>query len=401
MRSRFFADYPTAWTICPMRFLLAFAQGGLLSPLLPLFHETFQVGYGELGLLTSMAGVSCVIMDIAATSFLSHLPLLSMLFSGIALTVLGLLGCLLAPDFYWLVGAQVLLGFGNGMTRLAGLTAVVTATPRHALGRASNLLEFSAIAGLAISPSLSGLLASVWHWKAAFAVALVFVGAALSWVIGTRQALLDGMHRRESKEVLSTRSAADVLSQAERPRRVPRLRGITIAYIATFMMSFVWAGFISTAMPLFGGEEVGIPTATLGLVFTAGLLMDLVLLLPLGWLSDRLEYRLVLTPALFLMAGALAWLPGAANLGGLLLVSVCLHTSFAAWGMPSAALAVLTQGERLTRTMGFYRLLIDGAVVIAPWLVGVLIEHFGYAFPSLLTASLVAGTALLVLWGMR
>ena len=39
-----------------MRFLLAFAQGGLLSPLLPLLRETFQVSPGELGLLTSMPG---------------------------------------------------------------------------------------------------------------------------------------------------------------------------------------------------------------------------------------------------------------------------------------------------------------------------------------------------------
>ena len=58
------AAYPAAWTICPMRFLLAFAQGGLLSPLLPLLRETFQVDYGELGLLISMFGLSRVAMDL-------------------------------------------------------------------------------------------------------------------------------------------------------------------------------------------------------------------------------------------------------------------------------------------------------------------------------------------------
>ena len=43
-------------------------------------------------------------------------------------------------------------------------------------------------------------------------------------------------------------------------------------------------------------------------MFTAGLLADLLLLLPIGWLSDRLEARVVLTPALLLMAGALAYM---------------------------------------------------------------------------------------------
>ena len=40
-----------------MRFLLAFAQGGLLSPLLPLLRETFRVSPGELGLLTQNASI--------------------------------------------------------------------------------------------------------------------------------------------------------------------------------------------------------------------------------------------------------------------------------------------------------------------------------------------------------
>jgi hypothetical protein len=34
MKSHPLAAYPAAWTICPMRFLLAFAQGGVLSPVL-------------------------------------------------------------------------------------------------------------------------------------------------------------------------------------------------------------------------------------------------------------------------------------------------------------------------------------------------------------------------------
>jgi len=171
--------------------------------------------------------------------------------------------------------------------------------------------------------------------------------------------------------------------------------------MATFVLSFIWSGFVSTALPLFGGEVVGISTSTLGLVFTAGLLVDLILLLPIGWLSDRLEGRVVLTPALLLMAGALAYLPQATSLGGLFVVSICLHTGFAAWGMPSAVLALCTPRERLARTMGIYRLLVDGAVVIAPWLVGTLIGLYGYDLPAWLTAALVALTALLVGQGLR
>jgi hypothetical protein len=51
--------------------------------------------------------------------------------------------------------------------------------------------------------------------------------------------------------------------------------------------------------------------------------------------------------------------------------------------------------------MGIYRFLVDGAVVIAPWLIGTLIGQYGYGLPARLAAGGVALTAVLVARGMR
>ena len=112
-----------------MRFLLAFAQGGILSPLLPLLRETFDVGYGELGLLISMFGLSRVAMDIMAAYLLSWIPLFRLLSLGIMITGFGSLLCALAPGFYWLVSTRVLVGLGVSITTLAGLTVIIESTP--------------------------------------------------------------------------------------------------------------------------------------------------------------------------------------------------------------------------------------------------------------------------------
>ncbi len=385
-----------------MRFLLAFAQGGVLSPLLPLLRETFHVGYGELGLLISMFGLSRVAMDIMAAYLLSHTALFRLLLSGIMITGSGSLLCAFAPGFYWLVSARVLVGLGISITTLAGLTVIIESTPLTAQGRANNLLEFSAIGGSAVSPTLSGLMASLIHWRAAFALGTLFVVGAFAWVIFTREALED------DTRTLIRKSASDDEAMPTRApptdkvgAHPPHTTAILIAYGATFILSFTWSGFLSTAIPLYGGEVVGVPTSTLGLVFTAGLLVDLALLLPVGWLSDRLDYRIVLAPAMLLMAVILAWFPQAHGLWGLLLVSVGMHTSFAAWGMPSAALAQLAHGEPLRRTMGVYRFLVDGAVVVAPWLIGTLIGRYGYELPAWITATGVLLTAVLVTRGLQ
>jgi predicted MFS family arabinose efflux permease len=373
------AAYPAAWTICPMRFLLAFAQGGVLSPLLPLLRETFQVSYGELGLLISMFGLSRVTMDIIAAYLLSRLTLFTLLLQGIVIAGVGSLLCALAPGFYWLVGARVLVGLGVSITTLAGLTAIIETTPLTAQGRANNLLEFSAIGGSAVSPTLSGLIATAIHWRAAFALATVFVVGAFVWVFFTRQALEEetrGLTRKRGRDDEAPSTAAP--TAVMRPTRSRQIRAMLIAYVATFMLSFTWSGFLSTALPLYGGEIVGLPAATLGMIFTAGLLADLALLLPVGWLSDRLDYRVVLAPAMLLMAVTLAWFPQAKTLWALVLISIGIHTSFAAWGMPSAALAQLSRGTGLRQAMGIYRFLVDGAcchstlvdrhVDRAPWL---------------------------------
>lgn len=392
--------YPAAWAICPTRFLLGFAQGGLLSPLLPLLRETFDVSYSELGLLTSAFGLSAVGMDLIATGFFNRRPLLQVLLQGIVVAGLGLLGCALAPSFYWMVAARALLGFGVSMARFALLTVMVTATPPTAQGQAHNLLEFSAIAGSTVSPTLSGLLAVFVHWRAAYSVAVVFIVAAFAWVVYTRDALAKAM------QITATPHTSHLDSQPvsvdARPSTVSQdTRAMLIAYLAAFVLSFIWGGFVSTALPLYAGEVVGLSTSTLGLVLTAGLVVDLLLLLPIGWLSDRFQSRTVLAPALSLLAAALLWLPQSSHVWGLLLVSLGLHAGFAAWGMPSAVLAMLSQGHRLTRSMAWYRLLVDSAAVIAPWLIGLLIERAGYGSPSLCTAVVVALTAFCVAWGMR
>src|SRR5262245_25641345 len=226
-----------ARTIYPMRFLLAFAQGGLLSPLLPLLRETFRVSPGELGLLTSMSGLSSVVMDIIAAYLLQRRPLLSLLLQGIGLSGVALLGSILASGFYWLVAAQMLLGFGLGITRVASLMVVVTGTPRTEQGRANNLLEFSAIAGLALSPTLSGLTASLLHWRAAFALATVFVAGAFGWVLYTRQALAEAVGASTSRYNPEAPAAARSAQRPEAPAAAASHPGaIGIAYVATFVL---------------------------------------------------------------------------------------------------------------------------------------------------------------------
>jgi hypothetical protein len=202
-------------------------------------------------------------MDLIAAYLLQRRPLLSLLLQGIGLAGVALLGSMLAPGFYWLVAAQMLLGFGLGITRVACLMVIVTGSPRAVQGRANNLLEFSAIAGLTLSPTISGLAASLLHWRAAFALATVFVAGAFGWVLYTRQSLAEAVGASTGRHNLDMPTAARPAQRPESPAATAvHTRVVGIAYMAAFVLSFIWSGFIATALPLFGGEVVGISTST-------------------------------------------------------------------------------------------------------------------------------------------
>lgn len=89
--------------------------------------------------------------------------------------------CGLAPTIYWLIAFRALQGVGAGMM-MAVPYAILTATfPPQERGRALGINAISISAGLAIGPTLGGLLTSLWGWRLAFLINIPVGIAGLLW----------------------------------------------------------------------------------------------------------------------------------------------------------------------------------------------------------------------------
>ncbi|TDA66889.1 MAG: MFS transporter [Clostridia bacterium] len=87
--------------------------------------------------------------------------------------------CGLAPTIYWLIAFRALQGIGAGMM-MAVPYAILTATfPPQERGRALGINAISISAGLAIGPTLGGLLTSLWSWRLAFLINIPIRNPAL------------------------------------------------------------------------------------------------------------------------------------------------------------------------------------------------------------------------------
>lgn len=91
--------------------------------------------------------------------------------------------CGLAPTVHWLIVSRAVQGIGAGMMMsvpFAILTAVFQPQER---GRALGINAISVSAGLALGPTLGGLLTSLWTWRLIFLINIPIGIAALLWAI--------------------------------------------------------------------------------------------------------------------------------------------------------------------------------------------------------------------------
>ncbi len=101
--------------------------------------------------------------------------------AGLASFVLASGLCGLAPSIHWLIAFRALQGIGAGMMMSVPFAILTAVFPPHERGRALGINAISISAGLALGPTLGGLLTSLWSWRLAFLINIPIGIAGLLW----------------------------------------------------------------------------------------------------------------------------------------------------------------------------------------------------------------------------
>ena len=102
---------------------------------------------------------------------------------GLACFVLTSGLCGLAPTIYWLIIFRAIQGIGAGMTMAVPYAILTAVFQPHERGRALGINAISISAGLALGPTLGGLLTALWSWRLIFLINIPIGIAALLWAI--------------------------------------------------------------------------------------------------------------------------------------------------------------------------------------------------------------------------
>lgn len=155
----------------------------VLAPLFPWLKDAFGVSYTELGfVLTVFFVVSCIVQALSGFVVDRYSPR-PVLFAGLGLLGVALLGYAAAPSYWMLLFCAVLAGMGNGVFHPVDYTLFNRKVATTRLGHAYSVHGITGSLGWALAPALVVPLAMAFSWRVALASAggLALAVLAVLW----------------------------------------------------------------------------------------------------------------------------------------------------------------------------------------------------------------------------
>lgn len=337
---------------------------GAFGPLLPEIARAQGLPDWQLGILAGSFGFARMAADLPAGALATRHLATSLTLAPVTLLA-GMLLLSTAGPFPVLVLGRLLTGLAHTLVMVGSLTAVLQDQQSPRASMRLNTLEFAGMLGVLGGLALVGLLPERWPWNLTL---LAATGPVVVSLVGTLV-----LTRLFPGRLSPTRPGASRAAlKGSPPARVAPLPPIVrLMFALGVVMALAWSAVSQFVIPLRGTREFGLDRAGISGLLSLAQLVDLIVLLPVGWLADRIGRLPVLTGVAVTLGCGLF----AVGLGSLpLLVVGCalFGLGMAGWMLPLGVVREHTDVTRLGWRTGVYRVGVDGAIFLGPLICGVL-----------------------------
>ena len=235
-----------------------------------------------------------------------------MLMVGLLIFGMASLLCGVAANLWLLVGARALQGIGAAFLMTLAMALARQTAGKERIGRAMGLLGTVSALGMAVGPSLGGLLIELAGWRSLFWLQLLLAAVAFSFAAVT----LPG---HQGKSAVAKVTLWSVLDRRLAPSLVLNL------LVFAIMMTTLTVG------PYYLSLGLELQAAQVGLIMAAGPVISIFSGIPSGRLVDSWgSHRVLLLGLSLLTAGAFlfAFLPNMMGIGGYVLAIIVLTPGY-------------------------------------------------------------------------
>ena len=364
-----------------MIFCNTFSIGGF-GPLLPEIARAQGLADWQLGVLAGAFGFARTLLDIPAGG-LAGRRLGATLVAAPLFLLAGVLLLGSAGPLAILVTGRFLIGAGHALGMVAGLTALLERGEGAAFRL--NTFEFSGMLGILGGISLVGLLPADWSWNRSF---LLVCSPQLVIL-----ALLPVFWRRFSPG--GGRARVDPAAPAVAAAAVKTPPIVAGMFVVGAVIALAWSSVSQFLIPLRGTREFGLDRAGNSWMLAIPQIVDLVVLLPVGYLADRLGGRAVLG-AVCLALGAGTFFVGLGSFPLFVAGAALFGLGLAGWMLPVGVIREHTPLGAMGWRTGLYRVGVDAGIFFGPLVSGILGEvGAGYFVGLIGLVTLLAGARLL------
>ena len=370
-------------------------SGGAFPAVLPDMARGAGLADWQLGVVAGAFGFARMVADIPLGLFLTH-NMRRALWLGPLVLATGALCLTSGGGFPVLVLGRLLMGLGQALSMMGGLTAILRFQSGRSLASALNAYELSAMIGMLGGVIAIGAMPSSLPWNTALLLTCTpqLIGVV---VLPQLLAALPAQDGARAQPLFARRAAstAPVNPTSHHPGRVEPLSLVPLVFAAGGLIALAYSTMEQFLVPLRASREFGLERTGVARLLMVQQLFDIAALLPIGILADRRGAARVLPVILLVMAPANA-LVGFGTLPVVVVGCALFGLSMAGWMLPLSVLRQETAPEHIAWRTGLYRVCVDGGIFLGPFLSGALGMHLAGFLPAVWTAAL-ALTSLLLL----
>jgi MFS family permease len=347
---------------------------GVISPVLPLFARDFGASVASVGLTLSIFALARLLLNVPLGILSDRYGRRLLLVAGPLVSAIGMIGSGCSPGIAQLLLWRFVAGAGSAMYMTGAqiyLTDISTPETRaRVIGTNHGALLF----GVSIGPGIGGLLADLFGFRVPFFV----VGAAA--LTASVYGAIRLPETRPTDLQIDRGTEAPSRLGGDRRSRHPWIemmwsRDFLAVSSVTASIFLTRAGGRMTLMPLLAASELGYSAASLGAVFTAMAMINLVGLAPAAIVADRFGRKSAIVPSGVIIGVALILMANSNSNLLFLSAAMLLAVGTSIIGpAPAAYAADIAPLALRGLAMGLYRSAGDLGFTLGPFVLGALAD---------------------------
>ena len=362
------------WVLVGAAFVIAVGYG-LISPVLPGFARSFDVGIAAATVVVSIFAAFRLIFAPAGGILVERLGERPIYITGLLIVAASSLATAFAQSYWQLLLFRGLGGIGSTMFTISSMALIVRLAPPSARGRVSSVFASSFLIGGMVGPVIGGFLAE-WGMRVPFVVYAV----ALFVAAGVVKVGLGGARLRPAP----TGAAARPLLTFGEAWQHPSYRAILVSGVAN---GWVNMGARIAVLPLLAAAVLDRPWVA-GAALAVGAVGTAITLQFSGALADRVGRRPMILLGLGLLGVTVGALGTATHDGlGLTTALVILFGLTLASGVGAGFVGPATQAAVADivghdrnggKVLAAFQMAQDLGAILGPILIGLAADRFGF-----------------------